>query len=207
MIFIVNSEEQPSSDKTKGLSFFKWRNVNVDTKRAFVGGGLAAVITLTGASIVGVASGSEAYRLLEVAISATRSFSGTITLATGNILALMLTLISLTSNSDVELKRAHYKRVEEIAWVDTLTFIGAILIYLLLNIPISESEPTSNPTKFIGYFYYAILALASMLGGAVITVILMLFNAVTDIIHILSPKEEETPTNLVITEEDKREEE
>lgn len=203
----MSNEDQQSSDKGKGLSFFKWGNVNVDTKRAFIGGGLAAVITLSGAFIVGEASGSEAYRLLEVAISATRSFSGTITLATGNILALMLTLISLTSNSDVKLKRAHYTRVEEIAWVDTLTFIGAILIYLLLNIPISESEPTSDPAKFIAYFYYATLVMASMLGGAVITVILMLFNAVTDIIHIMSPKEEETPTNLVITEEDEGEEE
>lgn len=202
----MSNEEQQSSDKGK-VSFFKWRNVNVDTKRAVIGGGLAAVITLSGAFMVGEASGSEAYRLLEVAISATRSFSGTITLATGNILALMLTLISLTSNSEVKLKRAHYKRVEEIAWVDTLTFIGAILIYLLLNIPISESEPTSDPAQIIGYFYYATLVMASLLGGAVITVILMLFNAVTDIIHIMSPEEEETPSRLVVTDDDNGEEE
>lgn len=180
--------------KEDALSLKSWK---VDTWRALVGGGLAAMITLVGAFIVGEASGYEAYRLLEVALSATRNFCGTITLATGNILALMLTLISLSVNSDIELKWAHYQRVEEVALVDTITFVGAILIYLLLNMPISETEPASDPTMWIAYFYYGTLVLASLLGGAVITVILMLFNTVRDIILIMSPSEEHTPSGLV----------
>lgn len=198
----MSNKEHQSSDKGNELSFFKWGNAGVDTQRAFIGGGLAAVITLTGALIVGRASGYEAYRLLEVSLQTTRSFCGTVTLATGNILALMLTIISLTAKSDIDLTWTHYERVEEIAWFDTITFVGAILIYLLLNMPISETEPSSDPTKWIAYFYYATLILASILGGAVITVILMLFNAVKDIIHILSPIEEQTPTNLIQTDEE-----
>lgn len=194
--------EDPYSVSGKKRQTFTLKNWKVDTRRALMGGGMAAAITLIGATVVGQASGYEAYRLLEVALSTTRSFCGTITLATGNILALMLTLIGLSANTDIDLAWAHYQRVEEIALADTITFVMAILIYLLLNVPISESEPTSDPTRWIAWFYYATLGLASILGGAVITVILMLFNTVRDLILVLSPSDEQTPSHLVKDEEE-----
>ncbi len=151
-----------------------------------MGGGMSVLVIFGGAWLIGEASGREAHILLKMSLETMRSFCGTVTLATGNILALMLTLLSLSSNLDVDLNKVHYQRVKQIATVDTITLVAAILIYLLLNLPLGESEPSNNPSQW-KYFYYGTLILSSILGGAAITVILMLFNAVRDIIHALSP--------------------
>lgn len=183
----ADESDEKGREEKSNTTFFSIRQVNKDLKRAFIGGGLAAAFTLAGAMTVGFASGGEAYQLLQTALPAVRSFCGTVILAMGNILALMLTLISLSASTDIDLKWSHYHRVQQIAWADTVTLIGAILIYLLLNIPLNESEPPSI-AWFTG-FYYATLVLSSILGGAIITIILMLFSAVKDLIHVIGPSD------------------
>lgn len=178
-------------------------DLHSDTKRAMLGGGLTALVTFAGAYLVGEVSGTEAYSLLSLSIDSTRRFCGNVMIATGNILALMLTLLSLSSATDIELKWTHYYRVEEIAWGVTVTFISAILVYLLLNIPLEKSDPPSNPMQWMAVFYYFTLVIASLLGGAVITIILMLYNTIKDVILAISPSEEATPSDIVRTEEEK----
>jgi hypothetical protein len=165
-------------------------NVKIDLWQALVGGALAAVVSLAGAWLVGQASGAEAHALLNTSLPSTRSFCGTVTLALGNILALMLTLLSLSASSEVDLKQSHYVRVKQIALVVSIALIGSILIYLLLNVPLSQSDTASEPAG-PGYatLYYATLALSSLLAGALITVVLMLYNTVRDIIRVIGPKE------------------
>lgn len=161
-----------------------------DAKQAVLGGGLAAIVTLGGALLVGEATGGEAYLLLEISLETTRSFAGTVTLALGTILGLMLTLLSFSRSVDIDLKRHHYWRVKQIAKFDMVTLVGAILCYLLLNVPITETDPNSSePAKWMGYFYYATLVLSSALGGSLITVIFMLYNAIKDIIDTVAPSD------------------
>lgn len=164
--------------------------VRVDARQAAVGGALAAVVSLVGAWLVGQTSGAEARMLLETSLTTTRSFCGTLTLALGNILALMLTLLSLSASTDIDLEWAHYQRVKQIAWVVTVSVIGATLIYLLLNVPLVQSDKAADPTT-PGYeaLYYATLILSSLLAGAFITVVLMLYNTLRDIIRVIGPKE------------------
>jgi hypothetical protein len=54
--------------------------------------------------------------LLETAMPRVRSFCGTVTILLGNVLALMLTLLSMSKGTDVELKWAHYQCVKQIAF-------------------------------------------------------------------------------------------
>lgn len=194
-----NSNEKRNDNEGASLDL---QEIKADAKRALIGGGLTILVTFVGAWIVGEVSGSEINRLLQVLLTSTRAFCGTVTLTTGNILALMLTLLGLSSNSGIDLKWTHYQRIKQIALVDTITLISAILVYLLLNIPLEESDPKTDPSQWLQYFYYATLTTASILGGAVITVILMLYNAVKDIILALSPREEERPSHIVKSQDE-----
>ena len=190
-------EEKTDSDSATDLEA-----VQVDLRRAVLGGVLAAAVALVGGWLVGEASGAEARILLETSLSSTRSFAGTVTLALGNILALMLTLLSLSTSAEIDLKWSYYKRVDQVAWLVSIVLTASILIYLLLNIPLSEAEKAADSTNEFGYatLYYITLVLSSMMAGALITVVLMLYNTVQDIIHAVGLRETDHP--LIYTEED-----
>lgn len=177
--------------------------IEIDTKQALIGGTLAAVTTLAGAWTVGTASGIETFELLQTSLETARSFAGTLTLALGNILALMLTLLSLSAATNIDLKWAHYLRIKQIAWLTTYTLVAAILIYLLLNFPLTEAQDKTLP--WFSYVYYTTLILSSLLGGALISIVLMLYNAAKDIILALGPTE--SGKYLVREEKEKVEEE
>ena len=190
-------EEKTDSDSATGL-----KSVQVDLRRAVLGGALAAAVMLIGGWLVGEVSGAKARILLETSLSSTRSFAGTVTLALGNILALMLTLLSLSTSAEIDLKWSHYKRVDQIAWLVSIVLTVSILIYLLLNIPLSEAEKAADRTNEFGYatLYYVTLVLSSIMAGALITVVLMLYKTVQDIIHVVGLRETDHP--LADTEED-----
>ncbi len=185
--------QQEEGNQSEKDSFFTSKQIKEDSKRAIYGGGLAAVFTLLGGWVVGEAAGGEAHMLLNMALGTTRTFCSTVTLALGNILALMLALLGLSAGANVDLKWTFYKRVKQISWVVSITLIGSVLIYLLLNIPLEKSENASNDS--FAYFYYITLALSSILGGAIITIVLMLYNTVKDVIHVLGPDESDDHLN------------
>lgn len=182
----MGDEAAEYTDKVKDI-FTADEEIAVDTNRAIVGGTLAATTTLIGASIVGAATGLETYELLQTSLETARSFAGTLTLALGNILALMLTLLSLSAATNIDLKWNHYLRIKQIAWLTTYTLVAAILIYLLLNFPLTEAQDKTLP--WFSYVYYATLILSSLLGGALISIVLMLYNAAKDIILAVGPTE------------------
>lgn len=184
-----------------------WRSLpkqeRVDMWRSAYGGVSAAIVMLVAAWLVGRASGAEARFLLESLLPATRSFCGTMTLALGNILALMLTLLSLSASTDIDLKWAYYQRIKLIALIVTIVLIGAVLVYLMLNVPLSQSD-TAKGTEGPWYavMYYTTLLLASLLGGAFIAIALMLYSTVRDVIRAVSPGKS---SRLVRSEENESE--
>lgn len=185
-----NTRSKSTNDQNSNNGgFLDHEELQVDARRAGKVGILSAIVVFIGAFLVGEASGSEARVLLDTSLETTRSFCGTVTLALGNILALMLTLLSISASTDIDLKWTHYQRVKQIALFTTITLIASILIYLLFNIPLEQSETASNP-QGVGFpiFYYATLVLASVLGGALIAVVIMLYNTIRDIINIFGQK-------------------
>ena len=162
-------------------------SVEVDLQRAVIGGSISFVIILGGGWLVGYASASEAYQLFKTTLPNFRSFCGTLTLALGNILALMLTLLSLSASLDIDIKWSHYQRVKQISWTVAVTLISTIVLFLLLNIPIVEADNTS--ASWFSTIYYITLIISSLLGGAFITIVLLLYNTVLDMINVLNPEE------------------
>ncbi|WP_276165349.1 hypothetical protein [Zobellia alginiliquefaciens] len=175
--------------------------LNKYTRRAFIGGAISLLVILAGTILLGRLSGYEAKELIKNSIGGLNTLCNTIALASATILALLLTLLSLTSNADSTLKNAHYRHVLQIAKLDTFVFIASVITFLLLNLPITESE--NVPQNWFRYLYYISLAISGLLSSSLIVVILMLYNTVVNIIKIVGLGDTDNP--LIYEEEDKDE--
>ncbi len=153
------------------------------TKRALLGGIISMLVLLAGTFLLGKLSGYEAKVLIKNSVSGMNTLCNTIALASATILALLLTLLSVSANSRSKLKKAHYQHVLQIAKLDTAVFIAAVVSFLLLNLPITESDTV--PNNWFNLIYYISLGISSALSAALIVVVLMLYNTVVSIIKIV----------------------
>ncbi|RKN78725.1 hypothetical protein [Ulvibacterium marinum] len=172
------------------------------TKRAILGGVISLIIILLGSFLLGKLSGYEAKELIKNSISGANTLYNTIALASATILALLLTLLGISSSSKTKLKEEHYLHVLQIAKLDTAVFIAAVMSFLILNLPITESD--SVPDNWFNTIYYISLALSSILSAGLIVVVLMLYNTVVSIIKIIGLGMHDHP--LAIVEEDEKSE-
>jgi len=170
-----------------------------DSKQVMIAAVVAAGIALAGMLLVNVSSGVEARLLLEAMHPSILFFSSSVMTASATILALMLTLISFSGGPGSRLKRRHYDRVRQIALVDTITFAAAITWLLVISVPLAESAEI--PSTWYRVVYYVTLVYAAALGGALIAVVLLLYNAISDLIGVVHPDEESD----LVTEEGSRE--
>ncbi|MBU2995410.1 hypothetical protein KO500_03155 [Cellulophaga baltica] len=154
-----------------------------DNKNAIYGGIIATVFTGVGVFLLGNISGYEAKHLLKVSLSGLNMLCNTIVLASATILALLLTVLSISSGSRNTLKKRYYKQVLSIAKFDVILFISSLILFQFFNIPIAESE--NIPTSWYRIIYWITLASTSIVSGLMITVILMLYTAVTNLIAII----------------------
>ncbi len=167
-------------------------------KKVLLGGVLTGIVALAGGYFVGQISGYGARVLLEATLLTTRFLCSAVMTSTASILALMLTLLGLSGGMDVTLKPSHYLRVRRIALVDLIAFIVATLFLLLLSVPVSESDQVSS--SWFTTVYYVVLGISSVLGGILITTVLMLYDTVKDVIQVVGL--EGNPSHMVAAEED-----
>ncbi|MGY0392697.1 hypothetical protein ACW5R3_09110 [Bizionia sp. KMM 8389] len=132
---------------------------------------------------MGNLTGYEAKKLLASSLSGLNMLCNTIVLASATILALLLTLLSISSGSKTTLKERHYIQVLSIAKFDVVLFISALILFQFFNIPIIESDKV--PITWFEVIYWVTLASTSIISGMMITVILMLYTAVTNLIAII----------------------
>lgn len=152
-------------------------------KKAFYGGIMATIFLGLGVFVLGSVSGYEAKKLIASSLPGLNMLCNTIVLASATILALLLTLLGISTGTDNKLKKAHYKQVLNIATFDTVLFVGALILFQLFNIPITEAD--NVPTRWFEVIYWSTLISSSILSGVMITVILMLYTTVTNIINIV----------------------
>lgn len=89
----------------------------------------------------------------------------------------------MSTASESRLKDDHYKQVLRIARIDTSVFIVALICFQLFNIPITETDTV--PASWYTIIYYSTLGMSALLSGALISVAIMLYNAVVYIIKIV----------------------
>ncbi len=160
-------------------------------KRAFVGGAVATLVMGAGTFILGEVSGYEAKVLLSSSLSGINILCNTVILGSSTILALMLTLLSLSRAARSTLSKAHYEHVLMVARTDTVLIVAAVITFLFLNLPITESKEV--PTAWFSIVYYVSLAMASILGGGFIAVVTMLYGTISNVIAIVGFKQTDHP--------------
>ena len=157
--------------------------MNAIVKRAIVGGIVSTFVMGTGTFILGQVSGYKAMELLKHSLSGINMLCNTVILGSTTILALMLTLLGLSRSSEFRLTDRHYKDVLMIAKSDTILIVAAVITFLMLNLPISESEGVDR--SWYESIYYVTLGMASLLGGGFIAVVMMLYGTITNVILIV----------------------
>ncbi len=171
----------------------------VGSKRALVGGLLTGVIAVGAQFVIGlVYSDTQALQLLDTLIEAARSLTMGIVTASATILALMLTILSISSTADHQLQSSFYKRVRNIARFNTVALVASTLMLLLFNFPIEEGQ--SLPPDWFRIVYYVLVAALAGITGLFVGTVLMLFETVEGIINIYQPGREST---LVRTQQEK----
>ncbi|MFD2518612.1 hypothetical protein [Salinimicrobium flavum] len=157
--------------------------MNDIVKRAIFGGAVSTVIMGAGTYILGEVSGYQAKELLSSSLNGINMLCNTVILGSSTILALMLTLISLSRAAKSKLTHSHYEHVLIVAKADTVLIIAAVIAFLLLNLPITESDQL--PSSWFSIIYYISLAMAALLGGGFIAVITMLYGTIANVIQIV----------------------
>ena len=148
---------------------------------AIYGGGLAAAILLGTGLAVGVASGAESRLLLEAALPTVRFLASGVMTAAATTLALLLTLLSLSGNIESSLDSAFYRRLQRIALLDVVAFVGGIVLLLALVLPLGDENDFSG--TFYTVAYYALTVLSAVSAGLLVAVVLAIYGAVDDLIR------------------------
>lgn len=156
----------------------------VDRKGALWGGAFAAGMVMTIVYLVGVASGAESRQLLEASLPTIRFFGSAVLAAAATILALMLTLLSLSETTEAELNETHWARVKQISLFTSVAIVASVFLLLFLGVPIQESG--NVPTAWYAWIYYVLMSLAALVGGLLVTIVIMLYKAVTGFIGLIS---------------------
>lgn len=140
----------------------------------------AALITGVGSFAIGRVTGGEARVLLEAVLPTSRFLCSAIITATATILALMLTLLSLSIKSETSFDAIHFHRIKKIAFYDMILLVGAACLLVLHCIPIQESKHI--PAWWYPTIYHTLLAVVATFGGAFVSIVVMLYAAIKDLI-------------------------
>jgi RsiW-degrading membrane proteinase PrsW (M82 family) len=89
-------------------------NISTYTKRAITGGVISAMIAGMGFFLIGNLSQYEAKSLIKSSVPGVNMLCNTIVLASATIMALLLTVLGLSSKTDSRLKNDHYQQVKRL---------------------------------------------------------------------------------------------
>ncbi len=156
----------------------------VDLRWALLGGAFATIMLFAGAAAVGQIGSFEGLRLLQGTLPTVRFLASSILAAGVTVLALMLTLIGLTFSAEWKFSEMHFQRVAQISTLTTVMIVISIAILLFIGLPLEESEEL---LRYYNFVYYSVMAASAILGGVLVSVILMLHQTIKGLIAIKHP--------------------
>ena len=169
-------------------------------KRPLTAGAVVALLSLLALWLVGRVGSTEARQLLESILPTVRFLCSTTAAGAATTLALMLTLLGFIQSHDAQFRSGFFERVQSISRYCTVCLAASILVLLMLVVPITESDKT--PTVAYGALYYVILGSASLLGGLMMVIVLMVHDTTVGIVRLLHPDWESDLTHADDDDED-----
>ena len=162
--------------------------IRTDLRIALTGSGVAAVLMGTVSILIGDVGNERSDDLLRAALPTLRAFASTVLIVTSSALALMLTILGLTTDANQEVRGGHYERVRQIALAAVAVFVAAAFLFMVLVIPPSEMGAVA--TRWYDVIYYAVSGLTALIGGSMVGIVLMIYSAVEDIAATFGPGDE-----------------
>ena len=154
--------------------------------RFAIGGGSIAALSMAAALVgVGLANAGSAQSLVEAALPSSRFLASAVMTVSATTLALMLTLLGLSTDIDADVKSGHFERIRQIALVDVTAFVLATVLLVVIVVPVNDASPI--PEGWFSGIYYAVAVTAALLGGGLVAVMLLLYAAIRDLILVLGP--------------------
>ena len=139
-------------------------------------------------AIGNVYSEAEATNLID-ALSGTGLYLGSaIAGASATTLALMLTLLGLTRRAEAEFDHTLYKSISQVAWLSTVSLVGAVILLLLLVLPVGEFE--EMPDGWYRILYELLFAQTVIVCALLVATVVRLFLAIRHVIVKITPGED-----------------
>ena len=143
------------------------------------------VVVLSRLAVGNYYSDLEARELLVAMRDGTLFLSAAIATGSATIVALMLTLLGLARGERDEFQRALHDRLRTIAWLATLSLLGAVLILITMSIPLVESQ--SVPTDAYRILWWSFSGAVAVVSGLFVSVVLTLLVTVIGAVQVLRP--------------------
>ena len=157
-------------------------NVHVSLARALIGGAVAAGIMSALLLLVGRVGAWEAETLLGATLPTTRFLCSAVMTVSATILALMLTVIGISRGTERPVQASFYRRIQQVALLDVVTFVASTVLLLSLVVPFGED--LEMPQGWYVTIYYIITIGSTLIGGLLVAVVLMLYGAVHDVVML-----------------------
>ncbi len=155
-------------------------------KSFFIAWGIALLITIIVLVITGQIYGAaEAKQLLQSVQKSSLYYGSALIASSSTILALMLTILSLTHNNHEDPSKSVFLKLKTVASLCVFTFIGALVLLLIISFPVLEFEKI--PAHWFEFVYYAFCVWNGILAGLMLSVILILKETTLNLIGYLSP--------------------
>lgn len=162
----------------------------MNTKGGRIAGLASGVIALIAYFAVGqIYSSAEAKHVVEAMNPSARILSSAIMSSSATILALMLTILSLTSNTEREFDRDFYYSIKHISIQAAVAIATSMLLLMIISVPITENNEIPSTVFYI--LYAMELGIMATLTGIMISIIYQLYEATTHLIEIFMPDMED----------------
>ncbi len=156
----------------------------VDLRFALMGGAVAALVMFAGVAAAGRVTPFVGRKLLQSVLPTIRFLASSGLAAGATVMALMLTLLGLTLTSKWEFREQHFRRIRQISLLATGALLLSVIMLLFLGLPVEEAEQLQT---YYDVVYYSMLVAASLLGGLLIAIALMLHRTISGLVAIGHP--------------------
>ena len=166
------------------------RRLFIGARAALVAGLIVGIVVVGSQLFISAIYSERDSRALVAAMAGPAgTLSSSIITGLATILALMLTMLSLSQNLNQHLSAAFYTRIKRIAVVAIADMIAGIVLLLILSSPIQTATQQSRQASRleVTLTYYALIALSGIVAGLFVAVIVMLYNAVSTVVEVIRP--------------------